>query len=77
MQLFPGVFWNLCDDINDAVGIWNDLFVDAANRHGPLKKIGMKSSSKSWILNDLRKLMAERDYAKKVTKKIRHEGTMG
>ena len=59
------------------MGIWNDLFVDAANRHGPLKKIGMKSSSKSWILNDLRKLMAERDYAKKVTKKIRHEGTMG
>ena len=51
------------------MGIWKDLFVDVANMHAPLKKIGMKSSSKPWISNDLRKLMAERDYAKKVTKK--------
>ena len=57
------------DDINDAVGIWNYLFVDFANRHAPLKKIGMKSSSKPWISNDLRKLMTERDYATKVAKK--------
>ena len=57
------------DDINDALGIWNDLFVDGSNRHAPLKKIGMISSSKPWISNDLRKLMAERDYAKKVAKK--------
>ena len=57
------------DDINDALGIWNDLFVDGSNRHAPLKKIGMISSSKPWISNDLRKLMAERDYAKTVAKK--------
>ena len=57
------------DDINDALGIWNDLFVDGSNRHAPLKKILMISSSKPWISNDLRKLMAERDYAKKVAKK--------
>ena len=57
------------DDINDALGIWNDLFVDGSNRHAPLTKIGMISSSKPWISNDLRKLMAERDYAKKVAKK--------
>ena len=57
------------NDINDAVGIWNELFVDVANRHAPLKKIRMKSSSKPWISNDLRKLMSKRDYAKRVAKK--------
>jgi len=58
------ISWNILesfDDINDAVGIWNDLFVDVANRHAPLKKIRMKSSSKPWISNDLRKTQARRN----------------
>ena len=57
------------EDINDAVAIWNELFIDVANRHAPLKKIRMKSASKPWISKDLREQMAERDYAKRIAKK--------
>ena len=51
------------DDINDAVVAWNNLFVDVANQHAPLKRIRTKHASKPWITSDLKELMAERDYA--------------
>ena len=51
------------DDINDAVVSWNNLFVDVANQHAPLKRIRTKHASKPWITSDLKELMAERDYA--------------
>ena len=57
------------DDINDAVVAWNNLFVDVANQHAPLKRIRTKHASKPWITNDLKELMAERDYALRVAKR--------
>jgi len=57
------------DDINDAVVAWNNLFVDVANQHVPLKRIRSKQASKPWITNDLKELMAERDYALRVAKR--------
>ncbi|PFX15414.1 hypothetical protein AWC38_SpisGene20370 [Stylophora pistillata] len=57
------------DDINDAVVAWNNLFVDVANQHAPLKIIRTKHASKPWITNDLKELMAERHYALRVAKR--------
>ena len=57
------------DDINDAVVAWNNLFIDVANQHTPLKRIRTKHASKPWITNDLKELMAERDYALRVAKR--------
>ena len=34
------------DDINDAVGAWNNLFVDVANQNAPLKGIRTNHASK-------------------------------
>jgi len=41
-----------------------------------LKKVRIKGATKPWISIDLRKLMTERDYAKRVAKKsaIRNNG---
>ena len=57
------------DDINDAVIAWNNLFVDVANQHAPLKRVRTNHVSKPWITNDLKELMAERDYALRVAKR--------
>ena len=37
--------------------------VDVANRHAPIKRLKTKGALKPWITNDLKELMAERDYA--------------
>ena len=57
------------DDINDAVVAWNNLFIDVANQHAPLKRIRTSHASKSWITNDLKELMTKRDYALRVAKR--------
>ena len=57
------------DDINDAVVAWNNLFVDVANQHAPLKRIRSNHASKPWITNEIKELMAERDYALRVAKR--------
>ena len=57
------------DDINDAASAWNSLFVDVANRHAPIKRLKTKGALKPWITNDLKELMAERDYAFKIAKR--------
>ena len=58
------------DDINDAASAWNSLFVDVANRHAPIKRLKTKGALKPWITNDLKELMAERDYAFKIAKRL-------
>ena len=57
------------DDLNDAVSAWNNLFVDVANRHAPIKKLRMKHAIKLWITKELKDVMAERDYGYKVAKR--------
>ena len=59
------------DDINDAVVAWNNLFVDVANQHAPLKRIRTNHATKRlpWITNKIKELMAERDYALRVAKR--------
>ena len=67
-----GIRWSVIetfDEINDAVSTWNNLFVDVANRHAPLKRIRTKGGLKPWITKDIKELMAERDYALKVAKR--------
>ena len=43
--------------------------MDVSNRHAPVKKLRLKGAQKPWITNDLKKLMAERDYSFKVGKR--------
>ncbi len=67
-----GIPWSVVesfDDINDAVSAWNNLFIDVANRHAPLKRIRTKGGLKPWITSDIKELMAERDHALKIAKK--------
>jgi hypothetical protein len=49
--------------------------VDAAtgNQHAPLRNIKTKSSTKPWITNDLKELMAERDAFKLAKRSGNHE----
>ena len=66
--------WNVIEvseDMDGAVNAWNTLFNDVANRHAPIKKLRTKNTTKPWISDDIKELMAERDYAFKVAKKIR------
>ena len=59
--------------MNDAVVAWNNLFVDVANQHAPLKRIRSNHASKPWITNEIKELMAERDYALRVAKRSGNE----
>ena len=64
--------WNVIEvskDMGGAVNAWNTLFNDVANRHAPIKKLRTKNTTKPWISDDIKELMAERDYAFKVAKR--------
>ena len=65
------ISWSTVDsfDINDAASAWNSLFVDVANRHTLIKRLRTKGALKPWITNDLKELLAERDYAFKIAKR--------
>ena len=58
--------WDLvynCSDVNDALGVWQDLFKNVCDVHAPIKdKLVKGSKLPEWINNDFIKLSKQRDY---------------
>ena len=57
--------WDLINeelDTNMAVELWNEMFIDTANRHAPIKKSRVKGIETPWITSDLSSAMQDRDY---------------
>ena len=65
VQDLKNIPWQLVadeDDINDAVSIWNALFLDVANNHAPIKKQRVNGINSPWMTSEISDLMRERDY---------------
>jgi len=58
-----------CNDANKAWELWKNNFIDALNRHAPIKKKRIKKNSVPWINKEIKRLMHCRDYFKKLHKR--------
>ena len=59
------VDWDLVtnrDNINSAVNGWNEMFLNIANRHAPLKQPRVKGIQIPWMTSNLNQAMRDRDY---------------
>ena len=46
------VKWNIVENetgINSAVTLWNELFLDIANQHAPIKRLRVKGTRLPWM----------------------------
>ena len=62
------VEWNrvlALNGVEEALNLFNELFLCVADRHAPLRKFTVGSSKASWIDDELRQCMRERDELKK------------
>ncbi len=69
LKLVP--FWLVesTNDPNEALSMFNDLFMDIVNIHVPLKKFKIKAKPSPWLTDRIRELMKMRDAAKFEAKK--------
>jgi hypothetical protein len=69
LKLVP--FWLVesTNDPNEALSMFNDLFMDIVNIHVPLKKFKIKAKPSPWLTDRIRELIKMRDAAKFEAKK--------
>ena len=60
--------WDLiqsCEDVNDMVSVWEQLFLEVIDAHAPLRKRRVKNKSSPWLKPSIKKQMYHRDYLKR------------
>ena len=50
------------DDVDDAVFMWNKLFIEVADLHAPVKKRRVKGTPLSWMNNKINEAINDRDF---------------
>ena len=55
----------MCEDPTKASQIFNDKFNTVYDKHAPIRKIQVRSNYASWLSNETKELMIERDEAMK------------
>ena len=59
------------DDINDAVKVWEDLFLEVINAHMPIRNKRVKNKSSPWMCAEIMALINERDKFKDKARKVK------
>ena len=65
-----------CNSIDDAVELWQNLFLDVINKHMPMRRKRVKDNSTPWMNSEIFKLMKKRDKLKKKAHKLRDDKLM-
>ena len=60
---------NLTEDPDEMWVIWTNWFLNVLNKHAPLSDVKVKGNNLPYITMDVRQMIRQRDYLKKVANK--------